>query len=103
MNKHEKKDSRGEVHAKFNNLFVKNFPLGTTGEQLADMFKEFGEIESAGVMTEADGKPKNQGYVCFKAPESAEEAIVKMNKKQLDDGNFLIVNKFISKRDSELA
>jgi len=34
---------------KFTNLFVKNFPAGTTDEQLHSMFAEHGEIMSAQV------------------------------------------------------
>jgi polyadenylate-binding protein len=61
VNKHEKKGIRSEqsVPAKFNNLFVKNFPQGTTDEELKKLFQEFGEIDSVGVMTDAEGKLKN--------------------------------------------
>jgi polyadenylate-binding protein len=40
--------------------------------------------------------------VCFKKPEDAEKALEALNKKPLENGQFLIVNQFISKRENEL-
>lgn len=37
----------------------------------------------------------------FKDPENAEKALEEMNKKQIGEDTFLIVNKHISKKDSE--
>jgi len=47
---HQPKANRraeGGAENKFTNLFVKNFPVGTTDEQLHSMFAEHGEIMSA--------------------------------------------------------
>jgi RNA recognition motif-containing protein len=41
--------------------------------------------------------------VCFKEPEHAEAAVTEMNKKQIAGGQFLIVNKHVSKKDNELV
>jgi RNA recognition motif-containing protein len=51
INKHEKKDKRESIGGatKFNNLFVKNLPIGTDDAGLKLMFQEFGEIDSASV------------------------------------------------------
>ncbi len=46
---------------------------------------------------------KDYGYVCFAQPEDAEKAMQEMNKKQIGtDGQFLIVNRHVSKKDNEL-
>lgn len=51
INKHERKDKRDPKDsagpAKYNNLFVKNLPAGTSDQQLHALFAHFGEIESA--------------------------------------------------------
>lgn len=50
INKHEKKDKREPTGlSKFNNLFVKSLPSGTTDAQLKELFAKFGEIESVTV------------------------------------------------------
>ena len=107
VNKHDKNYKKnqegGAAKHSINNLFVKNFPVGTNDEQLHSMFSGFGEIESAVVKKDADGKSKDFGYVCFKDASHAAAAIASMNKKVLPDGNVLIVNYFVSKKDNELG
>ena len=81
---------------------MKNLPTGTDEGKLRQMFSEFGEIESAFVQKDDNGKLRDYGYVCFKEPTDAEKAQDAMNKKQLPDGQFLMVNRHISKKDNEL-
>ncbi len=69
---------------------------------MADMFREFGDIESVFIPKTESGEHKDQGYVCFKKSEDAERACEAMNKKVLDNGQFLIVNRHVSKRENEL-
>jgi polyadenylate-binding protein len=87
INRHEKKDKREPTgSAKFNNLFVKNLPQGTDDAKLKELFGKFGEIESATVQRDEKGSLKDYGYVCFKDPANAEEAMQEMNKKQISEG-----------------
>ena len=46
---------------------------------------------------------KDYGYVCFAEPDNAERAMQEMNKKELTEGTFLIVNRHISKKEAELT
>lgn len=66
---HEKREQR---KPKFNNLFVKGLPAGTDDAALIDMFKEFGEIESAVVKRDQEDKLTDAAFVCFKDPVAAE-------------------------------
>lgn len=104
VTKHEKRDKREPTtNVKFNNLFVKNLPAGTDDEKLKDIFSKFGEIESATVQRDDQSNLKDYGYVCFANPEHAEKAMQEMNKKQIgNEGQFLIVNRHVSKKDNEL-
>jgi polyadenylate-binding protein len=54
------------------NLFVKGFPQAYKEEQLRNLFKEFGEIESVKILesNEANGN-STRAFVCFKQPDSA--------------------------------
>lgn len=74
------------------NLYVQNLPLGTDDEKLANMFAEFGEIQSARVQRDNQGALTRQGFVCFKPQGAAQKALDAMNKKQMEDGSFLIVS-----------
>lgn len=46
---------------------------------------------------------KNKGFVSFKDAESAEKAIAEMDRKQLDDGSYLLVNQHISQKESQVG
>jgi RNA recognition motif-containing protein len=83
-------------------LFVGNLPAGTDEKKLQALFAEFGEIESVFVQKDEKGSLRDSGFVCFKDPEVAEKAAEAMNKKVIGDGQFLIVNRHISKKDNEL-
>jgi RNA recognition motif-containing protein len=68
------------------------------------MFSDFGEIESVFIPKDEETKePKEYGYVCFKNSEDAEKALENMNKTKMDDGNLLLVNRHVSKRENELV
>lgn len=67
------------------------------------MFISYGEIESVAIPKDEKGESRDFGYVCFKSPDDAEKALEALNKKPLENGQFLIVNKFVSKKDNELV
>ena len=54
----------------FNNVYVKNFPKESsfTEDDLATLFKDFGEIQSTAIMRDGNGDSKGFGFVCFKEP-----------------------------------
>lgn len=67
------------------NLYVKNLSDKIDNDTLRQEFSAFGSITSAVVMRDADKKTsKGFGFVCFSAPEEANEAMTKMNGKMLD-------------------
>jgi len=92
----ERKSANGKL--KFNNCYVKNFADDMTDENLNKMFAEYGEIKSACVMRDSDGKSKGFGFVCFGEAESAEAAVTALNGKEVN-GHTLYVNR--AQRKSE--
>lgn len=84
----EREKQLGERAKKFTNVFVKN--LGDEvkdDEQLRDMFKEFGEIQSAKIAKDESGdatKPKGFGFVAFETAEAAEKAVDALNGKEIN-------------------
>jgi len=56
------------------NLYVKNFDPKATEENMTEIFKEFGEIESVKLFPEGDCD-KAYAFVCFKTPDQAQTAL----------------------------
>ncbi|KAJ0983853.1 hypothetical protein J5N97_002209 [Dioscorea zingiberensis] len=76
--------------AKFTNVFVKNLAESTTDDDLKETFGKFGNITSAVVMREADGKSKCFGFVNFEHPEDAAQAVQELNGKKFDDREWYV-------------
>ncbi|PIC21239.1 hypothetical protein B9Z55_026150 [Caenorhabditis nigoni] len=74
----------GESGLKYTNVFVKNFGEHLDQEKLTKMFSKYGEITSAVVMTDADGKPKGFGFVAYADPDAAQKAVDDLNEKTLE-------------------
>ncbi|MBA0849229.1 hypothetical protein Goshw_013235 [Gossypium schwendimanii] len=76
--------------AKFNNVYVKNLSKSTTDEDLKTIFGEYGEITSAVVMRDADGKSKCFGFVNFENADDAAKAVEALNGKKFDDKEWYV-------------
>ncbi|XP_071685633.1 polyadenylate-binding protein 6-like [Rutidosis leptorrhynchoides] len=72
-----KKSERKEPE--FTNLYVKNLDSDFTEDLLKDKFSEYGNVTSAVIMKDADGKSKGFGFVNFDSPDSAKMAIEALN------------------------
>jgi polyadenylate-binding protein len=74
----------------FNNIYVKNFSEDPDfkDEQLAELFKQYGDIQNACVMRDGEGRSKGFGFVCFYDPASAEKATEdnKLEHEKVGDG-----------------
>ncbi|CAI5438533.1 unnamed protein product [Caenorhabditis angaria] len=65
------------------NLYVKNLDETVDDEALKKQFSEFGNITSAKVMMDENGRSKGFGFVCFEKPQEATNAVTEMNSKML--------------------
>lgn len=73
-------------------LYVGNLPYTVTGDQLTQIFGEFGEIAEATVINDREsGRSKGFGFVTFMKEEDAQKAVDAMNGKELE-GRKLVVN-----------
>ena len=67
------------------NLFVGNLSYDTTEDTLRTLFAEFGQIESARLITDRySGRSKGFAFVEMSTEQAAEEAIGGLNSRQLD-------------------
>lgn len=63
------------------NLYVKNLDDTIDDERLRREFQAFGNITSAKVMSDSNGRSKGFGFVCFSTAEEATKAVTDMNGK----------------------
>jgi RNA recognition motif-containing protein len=82
------------------NLYVGNLSYSTTEDNLRTLFGEFGEVESARVITDRDtGRSKGFAFVEMSAEEAADEAIDALNGKSVD-GREIRVDKAKPRTDT---
>lgn len=81
---------RRDREVKFTNVYIKNLPTEFSEDDLRQEFAPFGEITSAVVMRDADGVSKCFGFVNFKKPEFAIEAVEKANGKAIGDKTLYV-------------
>jgi len=99
-----RKERIAEAHnKKYTNVFIKNLDEKVDDELLQKMFSAFGNIKSAVIMRDDQGKSKGFGFVNFEQPEEAEIAVEKLNDTEID-GRTVFVGRAQKKseRESEL-
>ena len=74
-------------------LFVANISFSMTDEQLAELFAEYGTVESAKVVLDKFNNNRSRGFafVEMSTTEEAQEAIKNLHDKEID-GRKIIVN-----------
>lgn len=73
LSKGQRNETSSSQNKRFTNIFVKNFGDNFDDQKLVDMFTKFGEITSAVVAKDDEGKSKGHGFVNFKDADSAEK------------------------------
>lgn len=96
----EREKLLGEKARRFMNVYIKNFGDDLDDEKLGDLFKKYGKITSAKVMSDEMGKSKGFGFVSFEEPENAEKAVDDLNGKEFN-GKILYVGR--AQKKSERA
>jgi polyadenylate-binding protein len=66
------------------NLYVKYLDDVIDDSRLRDEFEKFGNITSAKVMLDLQGRSKGFGFVCFDSQESSVRAMTEMNSKIIE-------------------
>jgi cold-inducible RNA-binding protein len=80
-------------------LFVGNLSWNINDEQLEELFRPYGDVESARVITDRDsGRSRGFGFVELDVPDVA-EVISALNGRELD-GRPIRVSEAEDKRDS---
>ncbi|KAI9105273.1 hypothetical protein DFS34DRAFT_574437 [Phlyctochytrium arcticum] len=89
-----------ELRSKFTNIYVKNLDEAVTDEEFRDMFEKFGDVTSAVVSRDQDGKSRGFGFVNFGDHEVARVAVEEMHEKEIN-GKQLYVARAQKKAERE--
>lgn len=89
-----------EYKKNFVNVYVKNISETVTDEVFSAKFAEFGQITSAKVMREPNGKSKGFGFVNFTEHTQAQQAVESLNGVNFE-GKILYVARAQKKRERE--
>lgn len=77
-------------NARGTNLYITNLNPAINNERLRAYFSKFGEITSVRIMLDPVGNSKGFGFVCFRDPDHASNAIAEMHNRPIE-GNVLQV------------
>lgn len=80
------------------NIYVGNLVYAITSEELKNLFTQYGEVESASVITLRSGKSKGFGFVTMPNDDEAKTAIEALNGSDLQ-GRTMVVNEARPKED----
>lgn len=83
ISKKDRQSKFEEMKANFTNIYIKNIDLEITDDEFRVMFEHFGEITSATLSHDQDGKSRGFGFVNYANHESAEAAVAEMNEKEV--------------------
>ncbi len=81
------------------NLFIKNVPEYVTPRDFYEFFLQFGEIVSAKLSEDDEGKHYGYGYVHYVNAESANNAVQYSDGKEVWKGTILEVKNFMKKNE----
>jgi len=89
-----------EMKANFTNIYVKNVAAETTDDEFRDLFEKYGEITSASLARDDDGKNRGFGFVNFIQHEDAGKAVDELNDSDFK-GQKLYVGRAQKKHERE--
>lgn len=79
-----KKELLANRFAQFTNVYVKNIPVEASNDLVRQLCQQYGEVTSAMVMLDADGKSRGFGFVNFATHEGAAAAVEALHGKPFD-------------------
>ncbi len=72
-------------------IYIGNLPFGSTDSDLSELFTDFGDVESASIITDKEtGESKGFGFVEMVEKEAAKDAIQALNGSPLNGRNIKV-------------
>jgi len=98
--KKERMSKFEEMKANFTNIYVKNIDLDVTDEEFRDLFEKHGDITSASIARDEQGKSRGFGFVNYIKHEAASVAVDTLNDTEFH-GQKLYVGRAQKKHERE--
>ena len=89
-----------EMKANFTNIYVKNIESEVTDEDFRALFEKYGDVTSASIAREAEGKSRGFGFVNYVNHENAATAVEELHNKDFK-GQVLYVGRAQKKSERE--
>ncbi|PYH93884.1 polyadenylate binding protein [Aspergillus ellipticus CBS 707.79] len=83
ISKKDRQSKFEEMKANFTNVYIKNLDPDVEDDEFRKLFEAFGEITSATLSRDQEGKSRGFGFVNFSTHESAQAAVDEMNDKEI--------------------
>ncbi|KAF5358000.1 hypothetical protein D9756_001517 [Leucocoprinus leucothites] len=100
ISRKERQSKLDEMKSQFTNLYIKNLDTEVTQEQFTELFSKFGNVTSALVATDEEGKSKGFGFVNFERHEEAQQAVDELHDTEIN-GKKLFVTRAQKKAERE--
>ncbi|KAI0798008.1 hypothetical protein C8Q75DRAFT_709120 [Abortiporus biennis] len=100
ISRKERQSKIEEMKSQFTNIYVKNLDTEVTQDEFVELFRQFGNVTSAVVQTDEEGKSKGFGFVNFETHEEAAKAVEGLHDTELK-GKKLFVARAQKKAERE--
>lgn len=100
ISRKERQSKIEEMRAQFTNLYIKNLDTEVTQEEFEELFKKYGNVTSAVVSVDEEGKSKGFGFVNYETHDEAQKAVDELNDFELN-GKKLFVARAQKKAERE--
>lgn len=100
ISRKERQSKLDEMKAQFTNLYVKNLDPETSQEDFEKMFAEFGNVTSALLSIDENGKSRGFGFVNYENHEEAQKAVDALHDSEIN-GRKLFVSRAQKKAERE--
>lgn len=98
ISKKDRESKFEEMKANFTNVFVKNFGVEYTEDELHVLFSPYGQITSLYFEKDQEGNSKGFGFVNFESHEAAVKAVDELNEQEIN-GQRIYVGRAQKKRE----
>ncbi|PCH38003.1 polyadenylate binding protein [Wolfiporia cocos MD-104 SS10] len=103
ISRKERQSKIEEMKAQFTNIYVKNIDLEATDEEFVELFQQFGNVTSAVIQRDEEGKSRGFGFVNFETHEEAQKAVDMLQDTEFKDKKlFLTRAQKKAEREEEL-
>ncbi|KAL4810796.1 hypothetical protein BDV18DRAFT_128034 [Aspergillus unguis] len=83
ISKKDRQSKFEEMKANFTNIYIKNIDPEVEDDEFRKLFEKFGDITSATLSRDSEGKSRGFGFVNYSTHESAQAAVEEMNDKEI--------------------